>query len=96
MAVTTVRTQTSSFRPLKIRLQCRLKYYLHGAQLASAFYRFQIEPQRDHHSLKDPGKDIISILCRTFIGDYAIYSYEKDAELLTRNMYTDDQCFHVD
>ena len=37
-------------------------YYLHGAQLASAFYRFRIEPLRDHHSLKDPGKDIISIL----------------------------------
>ena len=37
-------------------------YYLHGAQLASAFYRFRIEPLRDHHSLKDPGEDIISIL----------------------------------
>lgn len=41
-------------------------YYLHGAQLASAFYCFRIEPLRDHHPLKDPGKDIISILCRTY------------------------------
>ena len=41
-------------------------YYLHGAQLASAFYCFRIEPPRDHHSLKDPGKDTISILCRTY------------------------------
>ena len=38
--------------------------YLHGSQLSSAAYRYQAEPRRDH-PLKDPGKDIVSVLCLT-------------------------------
>ena len=56
----------SSKMKVKQRAQRAFTYYLHGAQLVSAFYGFRIEPLRDHHSLKDPGKDIISILCRTY------------------------------